>query len=111
MEKLIKVLEEIRDHFDEQGWYCVLADRNTFNQNPDLKTDFDVGFDYKEIKALSIIDIENRLVMNSYFYIIDEKTFCLMGDKSNLDKPIIYKLEDISKEKLICDIKKVINYY
>ena len=49
--------------------------------------------------------------MNSYFYIIDEKTFCLMGDQSNLDKPIIYKLEDISKEKLICDIKKVINYY
>jgi len=84
--------------------------KNTFNQNPDLKTDFDVGFDYKEVKALSIIDLENRLVMNSYFYIIDDKTFCLMGDQTNLDRPIIHNIENINKEKLIEDIKKVINY-
>jgi hypothetical protein len=111
MEKLIKVLEEIRDHFDEEGWSCVLSDKNTFNQNPDLVTDFDVGFDYKEVKALSIIDIENRLVMNSYFYIIDEKTFYLLGDRAHFDKPIVHNIEDVNKEKLIDDIKKVINYY
>jgi hypothetical protein len=111
MEKLNKLLRQIRDRFDEEGWYCVLADKDTFNQNPDLATDFDVGFDYKEVKALSIIDIKNRLVMNCYFYIIDNKTFCLLGDRAHFDKPVIYKIEDINRERLIEDIKKVINYY
>lgn len=111
MEKLHKLLEQIRDGFNEEGWYCVLADKNSFNQNPDLNTDFDTGFDYKEVTALSIIDIENRLVMNCYFYIIDEKTFCLLGDPTCSDKPIDYKIDDINREKLTSDIKKVINYY
>jgi hypothetical protein len=34
-----------------------------------------------------------------------------MGDQTNLDKPIIHNIEDVNKEKLIEDIKKVINYY
>ena len=111
MEKLDISLQQIRDWFDEDGWSCVLSDQHTFNQNPDLKTDFDVGFDYKEVKALSIIDLENRLVMNSYFYIIDEQTFCLLGDKTHFNEQIRYKIDDIEIENLLVDIKKVINYY
>jgi len=74
MEKLIKVLEEIRDHFDEEGWSCVLSDKNTFNQNPDLKTDFDVGFDYKYVKALSIIDIDQ---LPSIVLLLDQSIYRL----------------------------------
>ncbi|NIT14372.1 MAG: hypothetical protein GTN99_09080, partial [Candidatus Dadabacteria bacterium] len=79
MDNLYKILEHIRDKFDAEGWYSVLADKSSFNQNPDLYTDFEVDFRYKDLWALSIIDIENRLVMNCYFYIIDDSTFCLMG--------------------------------
>ena len=39
------------------------------------------------------------------------RVFYLMGDQTNLDKPIIHNIEDVNKEKLIYDIKKVINYY
>jgi len=39
------------------------------------------------------------------------RVFYLMGDQTNLDKPIIHNIEDVNKEKLIEDIKKVINYY
>lgn len=111
MEKLIKILEDIRDDFDRQGWYCVLADKNGFNQSPDLYTDFEVDFDYRDLRALSIIDIENRLVMNCYFYIIDDSTFCLLGDKTHCDIPAYYKIEQIEKNQLTEDIKRVINYY
>ncbi|NIP39808.1 MAG: hypothetical protein GWO07_12355 [Candidatus Dadabacteria bacterium] len=111
MDKLDRILEQIRDQFDEEGWYCVLADSHSFNQNPDLYTDFDKGFDYKDVKALSIIDLENRLVMNSYFYILDDDSFCLMGDTTHNENPVTYKLDGISKENLIEDVKRVINYY
>ncbi len=39
------------------------------------------------------------------------RVFYLMGDQTNLDKPIIHNIEDVDKGKLIYDIKKVINYY
>ena len=39
------------------------------------------------------------------------RVFYLMGDQTNLDKPIIHNIEDVNKENLIEDIKKVINYY
>ena len=39
------------------------------------------------------------------------RVFYLIGDQTNLDKPIINKIEYTSKVKLIEDIKKVINYY
>ncbi|NIS09023.1 MAG: hypothetical protein GWO07_09710 [Candidatus Dadabacteria bacterium] len=111
MDKLYKLLETIREQFEQEGWYCVLADKSSFNQNPDLKTDFEVGFDYRDLRALSIIDFENRIVMNSYFYIVDDKTFYLLGDPTHSDKPIEYQIDNIDTQKLIDDIKRVINYY
>lgn len=63
-------------------------------------------FTYKDIRTLSIIDIENRLVMNSYFYIIDEQTLYLMGDNFNISEPIIYNIKQPGKNKLLKDVKK-----
>ena len=111
MDKLYKLLEEIRDQFEQEGWYCVLTDKSSFNQNPDLKTDFDIGFDYRDLRALSIIDFENRIVLNSYFFIVDDKSFYLHGDVTHSDKPVEYQIENINQEKLVEDIKRVMNYY
>ena len=44
--------------------------------------------------------------MNSYFYIIDEQTLCLMGDNFNISEPIIYNIKQPGKNKLLKDVKK-----
>lgn len=108
---LILLLERLKQLFDKEGWYCVISDKYSFNQNPDLNIDFDLGFDYEDVRTLSIIDIENRIVLNAYFYILDNETLYLLGNNSAGAKPIIYRKHPENFDKFVSDVKRVMNYY
>ena len=110
-DNLIKMLTELRVLFDQEGWYSVVSDRHNFNQNPDLSIEFDTGFDYQDVRALSIIDIENRIVLNAYFYIVDKETLYMMGDKTINADPVIYRKSQLNFEEFKRDVKRVMNYY
>lgn len=108
---LSSLLQRLKTVFDEEGWYCVISDKYNFNQNPDMQTDFNTGFSYRDVRALSIIDVENRIVLNAYFYIIDDQTFYLQGDRNLSGIPMVYSKDNYDFSILLRDVKKVINYY
>ena len=85
-ESLITLLEQLKKVFDQEGWYCVISDKYSFNQNPDLKIDFKVGFDYEDVTVISIIDIENRIVLNAYFYVVDSHCICWVTAQTLLNQ-------------------------
>ena len=102
------MLTNLKQVFDEEGWYCVLSDKENSNQIPDLNNDFEIGFDYEDFIALSVIDIENRIVINVYFYIVNAGTFYLLGDKGLSDKPLVYRKGKYNISELISDIKELL---